>query len=1197
MFFNTEINKAQLKAFIERSQKTVDLDLMLKDYRMKINESFDLSKNEKVLMPLANIFAYFDIEGFPPSSDDFNFLHIALNNHYEYFINTILTNIKKPNYSYSAFMNDQQSFYDYIGGGLTPDELKEWKRVEYISKDAGVNFKNKCEWVMPLSEDNERLCYSRVEGKVGKHCGNSYKQNGTDFILSLRTMTPPDVHMTMIVDENGFIIESKGKSNSKLNVSKYKEEMKFILDSEYVKGIRIDESRYSNNNNFYIVDFLGVDNEYANEKIKDENFKTSYDEDTFDIISTINNNKDTNEIYTAILNFDEYKNKPYDELIKILINLKLIGKFINATEDKFIQMFEKGNYGQLLSLISIFDEKVLLDKKVLESLFMKNNSISIRQAYVCILHAYHLKFREKFETDAKILEPYINEKLKDKMLSFKMDGRIILFFNNVVCVNKSSSDYEGFVDMISAGDVAIVITKWENIELYDVTTVDNQGNESILFDRIKHFVFIKRNDEENILMVKTHRMKTAPKTTIYNCDTKEIILEKPNVDAYDNGFDRISVTSTIESYIIDNSGEIIIPPYESIRFNMESGLFYCVKKDSDDIDCVDYNGKVVDSYVISGLPTLSNVIDIGDDVVKLKNIASGDTEYILVDVKDKTGVVISKTRYKVIDMVKINGTFHFKCKINNSTFDYYTPEKKLVIENTNELLKLKPEFTGISLFDGITHYSVNNSGGMNFYDKNFEVHELFNDSFMSLDVCYVDERTAAQILSSDENLDITELYGNEGDKLYFFSVFRTNNFVAYRFFNEKGERVSQIKKTPEISSNFDIVEKSVTIEGSTYLLETQLSKNLLKMRNANFVVVYDVMLDELVKTNLQELEKLLPNVLFIDYGNGFRNFTNSKLEELLPYKNKYVYTVEENIINVALEDAPENIIFRINNNLDIVSNNEEFEYDINNIESQMKNAIKTSPDMFKQFYNNMCEKVKKEVLQSLTKEQLQDYNEEVIRAIRNNEEIMSIFEFHSIDDPSDNIDINNVFELFEISYRDEKQEQPKEEEQPKDDKEEQELPKEEEEELPIDDEVVEEPTPQEKANPELIYGQPKPRPKRKSRKEVLSEKEYRLQPPILLQKELKARDIKMPKNSPKTKIINMLLEDDKINNYTTPTYLCFEKEKVEKVQKDETDYENTLKSYSAPKLRKLLRDNKIEFKNSDKKETLIKLLLEKKEVE
>lgn len=273
-----EINNQQLVKMAKGNVDTVKdikkkLRVYLKDEELK-QKQMDQLINILAAIELIYIEESIEFNSTKPSrmfiddrrGDNKNFIHLLITgNKISNFIDAL-----KTNPSIDAFYSFSDAVKKADRADLNRFEFKEYKQARQISPE----FKDGTAYFVLLDGNNKPVTCSDVEGKLGGHCGNKYadRDDETKYIISLRNsdLNKPKVFGTFIIDNDDTLIESKGKANTKIDVEKHQDALKWLIDSKYVKGIESQD--YAKEINFHISDMFGIDNEFVSKYERDENY-------------------------------------------------------------------------------------------------------------------------------------------------------------------------------------------------------------------------------------------------------------------------------------------------------------------------------------------------------------------------------------------------------------------------------------------------------------------------------------------------------------------------------------------------------------------------------------------------------------------------------------------------------------------------------------------------------------------------------------------------------------------------------------------------------------------------------------------------------------------------------------------------------------------------------------------------------------
>lgn len=219
-----------------------------------------IKKSEKIL-PLLYMFELKE-EG-SVNKDSLHVIHdLAVANK----LNTLdkLNSDSSPN-DFRSFLTTAERGLKNLGD-LNQDEEKTWLRVKEFH-DFGDGFK----WIVAIDEKGNVSGYmpSCITQKTAGHCGNQPSVRDGDQYYELRKDNKP--YLTVILDREDKIAESKGYGNKKVKADEILPYLKWLLSHEKVKGVsqRYDYG-YAPDVNMGLKDFFGNDDEFIDKMEKEK---------------------------------------------------------------------------------------------------------------------------------------------------------------------------------------------------------------------------------------------------------------------------------------------------------------------------------------------------------------------------------------------------------------------------------------------------------------------------------------------------------------------------------------------------------------------------------------------------------------------------------------------------------------------------------------------------------------------------------------------------------------------------------------------------------------------------------------------------------------------------------------------------------------------------------------------------------------
>jgi len=159
-------------------------------------------------------------------------------------------------------------------GNLSEEEFKEYMMVKVLHE-----FDDGWKWVMLLDEKGNPKSKCSIEAKQMIHCSTT---TPNEMLYSLRK--GPKSAVTVAVNKDTHeIAQSKGRTNTKVNLQTYGKYMIWLFKSDLIKGL--NDQGYKPHDNIHVSDFLAIDPKIVEyfEQNKPGMISEKYDKKVLDI--------------------------------------------------------------------------------------------------------------------------------------------------------------------------------------------------------------------------------------------------------------------------------------------------------------------------------------------------------------------------------------------------------------------------------------------------------------------------------------------------------------------------------------------------------------------------------------------------------------------------------------------------------------------------------------------------------------------------------------------------------------------------------------------------------------------------------------------------------------------------------------------------------------------------------------------------
>lgn len=212
---------------------------------------------------------------------------------------------------------------------LTKDEQCIWLRVK-VFHEFGDGFK----WVNAVDSEGNLAGYipSEITNKTMNHCGNEPTVSEGDVYYGLRDHNNKE-YLSVIVDKNGNIKESKGRYNKK-PVEDVKKYMKWLMMNDSISGANYGNSHAKHMN--YSVSQMLDDNEFITQvKTQKPLLIDNYEELVMELKEKLNRNEISEQlIIDKFIKRRSYESFTFDQLISVL-------DYNPFSEEQLIELIEE----------------------------------------------------------------------------------------------------------------------------------------------------------------------------------------------------------------------------------------------------------------------------------------------------------------------------------------------------------------------------------------------------------------------------------------------------------------------------------------------------------------------------------------------------------------------------------------------------------------------------------------------------------------------------------------------------------------------------------------------------------------------------------------------------------------------------------------------------------------------------------------